>query len=214
MSYPPYAGVDTYGQPNVDAWWTRGWTAQNDAYLVAPSPIGVFPGAPDVTYVDITHPYFDFDGSPLSGFLTFMPTSNVSITQSGTTWRMPKRLSGTTTVSPYINGFGWHQDSSGSIFIFRGQLYVRLMQTDASGMTTDNGDPLTYHVIEHFEGGRKFHISVPGDSSTPADLDSLIVEGSVKPYIYDPTNILANEESGYSDYVPFEPGADLFGGNA
>ena len=65
MSYPPYAGVDTYGQPNVDAWWTRGFTAQNMDYLVAPSPVGEFPGSPVYTPVNVTHLYFDEDGSPL-----------------------------------------------------------------------------------------------------------------------------------------------------
>jgi hypothetical protein len=193
MSYPPYAGIDTYGQPLVDAWWTKGWTSQNPDYLVAPSPNGIFPGAPNVTYVNVTHPYFDFDGSPLGGFLTFMPASNASLTQSGTTWRLPQRLSGTTTFGPYYSGFGWHQDSSGSIYLQRGELFVKLMQTDASGLVTDSGLALTYLVIEHFEGGRKFQISVPGASSNPVDLDSLIIPGTLETYVFDPTNVLADE---------------------
>ena len=60
-------------------------------------------------------------------------------------------------------------------------------------MTTDNGNALTYWVIEHMEGGRKFAISVPGDSSTPADLDSLMVEDSLETYVFDPTNVLNDE---------------------
>jgi hypothetical protein len=210
MSYPPYAGVDTYGQPLVDAWWTRGWTSQDPDYLVAPSPTSPWPGAPDVTYIDVTHLYFDMDGSPLTGFLTFMPLTNVSITQSGTTWRLPARLSGTTTISPYLTGWGWRQDSSGSIYLFRGQLYVSLMQTDASGMTTDSGDPLTYLVIEHFSGGRKFQISVPGDTTSPADLDSLMISGTLEPYIYDPTNVLADEHVATIGYSALNPPATTF----
>ena len=192
MTFPPFAGVDTIDQPNIDAWWTRGWTAQNQAYLVAPSPDGNLPGNPDVTYVHITHAYRDEDGSPLPGFLTFMPLTSANITQNGTTWRLPARLSGTNTFSPFT-GFGFHQDSSGAIYLFRGQLFARLMQTDASGLVTDSGNPLTYMVVEHFEGGRKFQISVPGDSTDPVDLDSLIVGGTLEPYIYDPTNVLADE---------------------
>ena len=122
-----------------------------------------------------------------------MPLTSASITQGGTTWRLPARLSGTTTISPYFTGFGWHQNSSGSIYLYRGQLNVNLMPTDLAGMVTDSGSPLTYLVIEHFQGGRKFQISVPGDSSSPADLDSLMVEDSLETYVFDPTNVLNDE---------------------
>lgn len=214
MSYPPYAGIDTYGQPNVDAWWTRGWTAQNQAYLTAPSPNGNVPGAASVTYVNVTHSYQDSDGSPLTGFLTFMPLDSASITQNGVTYRLPARLSGTTTFGPYTTGFGWHQDSSGSIYLYRGQLFVKLMQTDATGLVTDSGNPLTYLVIEHFEGGRKFQISVPGNSSDPVDLDSLMVAGTLEPYVFDPTNVLANEIPSTSSYTASQPSQDIDGGDA
>lgn len=193
MTYP-FGGIDTNDQPLIDAWWTRGWTNQNLAYIPAPTP-NAFPGAPPATRVNITHAYYDQDGSPLTGFLTFMPTSSASLTVSGVTWRLPARLSGTTTISPVQSGWGWLQGDSGRMYLRRGMLYVTLMATDISGLVTDSGSPMTYQVIEHFDGGRKFLISVPSASDSPADLDSLIVPGSVTPYIYDPTNVMADEMS-------------------
>jgi hypothetical protein len=214
VSYPPYPGIDTYDQPLVDAWWTQGWNAQTKEYLTAPTDDATFPGAPDVTYVDVTHSYYDLDGSPMTGFLTFMPLTSANLTQSGTTWRLPARLSGTTSLGPYTTGYGWRQDSSGSIYLYRGQLFVKLMQTDPTGLVTDSGNPLTYLVIEHFLGGRKFQIQVPGDSTSPADLDSLMVAGTLEPYVFDPTNVLADEHSAFIDYTPTTPNFIIDGGNA
>lgn len=196
MSYPPYAGVDTYGQPLVDAWWTPGWNAQTKDYLVAPSPNGDLPGAPALTYVQVTGSFWDEDGSPLSGFMTFQPSDSSTITANGNTWRLPARLAGTTTISPYFTGWGWHQDSSGSIYLFRGRLVVNLMATDISGLVTDGGQPLTYTVIEHWLGGRKYSISVASaDSGESQDISSLIVAGSVEPYPYDPSAPLQDQSA-------------------
>lgn len=216
MSYPPFAGVDTYGQPLVDAWWTRGWTAQNKDYLVAPAPGEGMPGSPSATYVNIVHGYYDGDNSPLSGFLTFMPTSSANLTQGSSTWRIPARLSGTTTFSPYAGGWGWHQDSSGEIYLFQGGLYVSLLATDTEGLVTDSGDPLTYMVIEHFEGGQKFQISVPSDSADPVELYSLMITGTLAPYVYDPTNVLADECAAPINYAEQQQQqlTDIDGGNA
>lgn len=195
MTTPSYPGVDTYGQPLVDAWWTPGWNAQTKAYLTAPSPGGNLPGAPPITTVSVSGSYFDEDGSPLVGFLTFQPSEDATLTVSGKSWRLPARLSGTTTLGPYTTGWGWHQNSSGSIYLFRGQLFVTLMATDMSGLVTDSGQALYYTVIEHFLGGRKYQITVPsGDSTATQDINSLIVAGSVVAYQYDPTNVMADEE--------------------
>lgn len=194
MSYPPYPGVDTFDQPLVDAWWTPGWNAQTKEYLVAPSPTAGLPGAPPLTWVGVIGSYWDGDGSPIGGFLTFQPSEDATFTSGGTTWRLPARLAGTTTWGPYTTGWGWHQDQSGSIYLYRGQLFVSLMATDEDGLLTDSGNPLYYTVIEHMPGGRKFQIMVPAaDSSTTPDINSLIVEGSVTPYQYDPSNVMADE---------------------
>jgi hypothetical protein len=43
-------------------------------------------------------------------------------------------------------------------------------------------------VTEHWQGGRRYQITVPSSSAPgPVDINSLIVPGSVKPYAYDPT---------------------------
>ncbi len=219
MSYPPYyPGVDTYDQPLVDAWWTPGWNAQTKDYLVAPTLTGTFPGAPPVNYLVVTHGYYDDDGSPLPGFLTFLPSDNVTFTSGSSTWRIPARLSGTTTLSPQFTGFQWQQDASGSIYLYQGMLYVRLMCTDTSGIVTDSGDPLTYTVIEHFLGGQKFSVTTPSaDVATePIDLYSLMVTGSNTPYPFDPTNVLLDESPLTTPLVPsaWGTGGDIDGGGA
>jgi len=52
-------------------------------------------------------------------------------------------------------------------------------------VTTDSGLPLTYHVVEHFLGGRIYDISVPTSAET-LDLSSLIIPGTTKKYKFDP----------------------------
>ena len=104
MSYPPYAGVDTYGQPNVDAWWTRGSTAQNKAYLVAPSPVGEYPGAPDITHRSMSPtPTSIQTGRRCTGSLTFMPLTNARLRRAAPPGGCLPGYRGTTTVSPYFN---------------------------------------------------------------------------------------------------------------
>jgi len=74
---------------------------------------------------------------------------------------------------------------------------VTLMTTQNSAIVTDSGNPLTYHVVEHFLGGQQYDIAIPDSAVSPTDLRSLIVPGTIQPYAFDPVFPLANE-----GYVP------------
>jgi hypothetical protein len=205
MSTPFFpAGIDTFDQPLVDAWWTPGWTSQNQAYIPAPgSPFNSSP--PQVTYVNVTYRYFDMDNSPLGGFLTFMPSDSSVLTISGTSWRLPQRLTGIPL--PIIFGPGGpgqatNQFGSGKVYIQGGLLAVALMPTDLAGLVTDGGAPLTYTVIEHMPSGRKFTITVPSASADPVDLGTLIVPDTTVPYGYDPMFPLSDEGVSAAPYQP------------
>lgn len=213
----PYPGIDTFDQPLQDAWWTPGWTAQNQAYLPAPStPFN--PGNPQVTYVNVIHRYFDMDNNPLGGFLTFTPSDNATLTISGTSWRMPQRPTGIPLPVLYgPGGPGWatNQFGSGKIYIQGGLLAVALMPTDLTGLETDGGQPLTYTVTEHMQAGRKYSITVPSASSNPVDMNSLVVAGSVVPYTFNPVFPLGDEGITETDEGTIPPvPVDLDGGSA
>lgn len=188
MTFP---GTDTGDQPLIDAWDTPGWNAQTKDYVPAlGSNVLTSVQFPAVTTVTITKGYFDLDQNPLGGFLTFMPSDNVTITQGGTSVRIPARLAGVqglAGVPPPGGGLLWSEQGSGKIFIWAGLLEVGLIATDTVGLTTDGGGPLTYAVTEHMLGGRQFTITVPKASATPVDLDSLIVSNSVSAYPFDPS---------------------------
>lgn len=188
-----YNGTSNADDPLVQPWYIQGWTAQAiGADTIEASPAGLSAPAnfpQDLVFVLVTHGYFDLDQSPLGGFLTFMMSDNVSISSGGNTIRMPARLAGWDASQ---TGFSWANWGSGKLYIRNGQVSVLLLATDNAGMTTDSGAPLTYWVSEHMMGGRTFQITAPSASSSPADLDSLIVAGSVQPYQYDPVNPMGN----------------------
>lgn len=191
----PYPGIDTYDQTIQDAWWTPGWTSQNQAWIPAP-PNGLNPGNPQVTYVNVTHRYFDMDNNPLGGFLTFMPSDSATLTISGTSWRMPKRLTGIplpVIIGPGGPGWATNQFGSGKCYIQGGLLAVALMPTDISGLVTDGGQPLTYTVTEHMQNGSQYTITVPSASANGVDLGTLIVPETTQPYAFDPMFPLGNE---------------------
>lgn len=166
-------GIDNYGQPLLDAWWTPGWTSQNDSYIQVPpsqySPQG-FPQ--DLSYVTVTGNYFDTSSDPLSGYLTFWPSSALTF-QSGSSYTyMPQRYAGTNQTLLGLNQMG-----DGKIYLWYGQLSVILLATDNAGMTPAS---FTYHVIEHYLNGLQYDIVVPSaDVSTAVDIHSLIVPGSI-----------------------------------
>lgn len=201
---PIYNGTDYQNQPLVDAWWTRGWTAQtgefstmpaaNDEFIqpkyVPAAQPGTFPNFPsNLAAVNVAASYFDMDGSPLPGFLTFQMSDSVTLQDpTGTYFRLPQRYAGNQNdgSSFAINNFG-----SGKIYIWKGLLQALLFATDNPGITTDSGGPFVWNVVEHFLGGRTFRITVPSASAPgPVDINTLIVAGSIQPGDFDPASPL------------------------
>lgn len=221
MSTPSYNGTNNADDPLVTPWFLPGWTAQaipadtvqamgviggeNAPGSFAPLPLPAY-----LEYVQVTAPYFDIDGNPLSGFLTFLMSDNITLTANGFTYRLPARYVGAdnTLMPGGMNNWG-----TGRIYIRRGLMSATVFATDNSTMVTDSGNPLTFHVVEHFLGGQQFDITVPAATVSPADLRSLIVSGSAAPYDFDPVNPLGNES-----YVPLAatttPANDIDGGGA
>jgi len=185
------------------AWYTRGYTAHlgangemvytpliastpaNTDYASLPSAIG--------TYTEIHQQYFNPDHDPLGGFLTFMPSDSFTYTADGVSYRVPRRLSGTETwpsLDSGVSPWAFSMEGSGCIYIWLGFLVVKLFPTDIDSIVTDSGNPLTYHVIEHFQEGREFDITVPS-SDTALDLTAdCMIDGSMRPYQFDPVNPL------------------------
>src|SRR5712692_9882121 len=150
----------------------------------------------DMTSAIVQQAYFDGDENPLGGFLTFMPSSAFTINGTGTSVRIPARLSGTETwpgTDAGMSPWAFSMEGSGKIYIWKGVLLARLFCSDNPGVVTDDGKPLTYHVQEHFAGGREFDISVPvAAAGTSPYISTLIIPGSVQPFNYDPLNPLGD----------------------
>lgn len=201
-----YNGANNQTDTLVTPWNISGWTAQAipaDTVQVVP---GVFSAAPfpsTVVFAQLTASYFDFDSNPLSGFLTFWQADNATLTTGGKSYRLPARYAArdNSMLPGGMNNWG-----TGRIYIRRGQVSVTLMCTDNTGIVTDSGAGLSYHVVEHFMGGRQFDITVPMATVSPADLFSLIVPGSITGYAYDPADPEANE-----GYVPVTPASVMIG---
>lgn len=175
MTFNP--GTDTFNEPLRSAWWTPGWTAQNQSYI--PVPPGQFASQgfpPNLVYVNIIGNYFDLDGNPASGYLTFWPSSSLTFTIGGGTSTLEQRFAGMNQSFLGINNLG-----TGKMFLWNGQLAVALLATDNSNMTPSS---FSYHVIENFAlGGREFDIIAPkadaASNTTGTDINSLIVPGSI-----------------------------------
>jgi hypothetical protein len=204
---PGYDGQENADDPLVQPWYIPGWTAQAaaaDSVQVTAGDLTPDGFPADLAYVNVTGSYYDLDGSPLGGFLTFLMSDNVTVTASGKTIRIPARLAGM-TAQP--TGYARQSWGSGIIYLERGHLAVTLLATDAEGMVTDSGDPLTYWVTEHFLGGRTYQVTVPAASDSPADISSLVVAGTASPYSYDPVSPMG------SDLIPvLLPGSPQYPG--
>jgi hypothetical protein len=213
MSMPAYNGADNADDTLVSAWNTPGWTAQSIAADTIQTTPGLFSAAPfptDIIFAQLVAPYFDFDGNPLSGFLTFMMSEGITITNVGKAYRIPARYAGRDNSMTPGGLMNW---GTGRIYIRNGTASVTIMCTQQTGLVTDSGSPLTYHVTEHFLGGQQYDIIVPSNTVSPDDIRSLIVSGSVQPYNYDPADPTANE--GYTPLVPsLSVNNDIDGGGA
>lgn len=175
-----FQGPDYSNQPLLPAWYIYGWTNQNPSYLPAPvSPFATTPFPSDQKFVNVQGNYYDGATNPLGGYLTFEQSDNITVTESGAVWRIPAGLVG---IIPQGDWWGYNYQNSGKIYLVQGGLDVILAATDNPNITTDSGSPLVYHVKEYFYGGQNYDIMVPGaDSSTPVDIHTLIVSGTVEP---------------------------------
>lgn len=198
------------------AWYTRGYTASlgpNGEFVYSPliQSTGANTGYANLPadlsgYTEVHQNYFSGDHDPLGGFLTFMPSDSFTATENGVSYRVPRRLAGTETwpsLDSGVSPWAFSMEGSGSIYIWMGLLVVKLFPTDGSNIVTDGGQPLTYHVTEHFQEGRQFDITVP-TSGTVQDLTALIVPGSIRPAPFDPINPLGSglEEDLWENVVP------------
>lgn len=181
-------------------WYTVGYTAQlgpDGTFVYTPlipsqSPYVDFADFPsDLTqFTKVTGRYFSPDGDPLGGFLTFMPSSGVTVTENGVSYRIPRRLAGTETwpaLDSGVSPWAFSMEGSGNIYIWLGLMVVKLLPCDNSNIVTDDGEPLTYHVVEHFIGGKQFDITVPTTTNT-VDLYSAMRPGTMRPNEFDPVN--------------------------
>lgn len=172
----PFFGQDTATEPLIDPWWTPGWTSQSPKYQVAPLNPFTIAGFPNsAVYVNVTAFFFDDDGNPISGNLTFYPSTSLTMTtvQNGqnVTTVIPQRLVG-------YNYWDYNQSGSGKMYIHNGQLLVSLLATD-NAVASMVPASFSYHVVEHFQGGRTYDIMVPSTSANPVDINSLIIPGSI-----------------------------------
>lgn len=195
MTTPLNNGANNQTDPLVTPWNIRAWTAQAipaDTIAVANDINAPAPLPANLTYVQVTAQYLDFDNNGLSGFLTFMMSESITVVSNGVTYRLAARPAGRDDMT---NTFGMNNFGSGRIYIRNGRMSVTLMTTQNVAIVTDSGSPLTYHVVEHFLGGQQFDISIPSSAVSPVDLRSLVVSGSIKEYGYDPMFPIGNEEA-------------------
>jgi len=196
-SQPSYNGTNNATDDLVQPWYIPGWTsqgAQQDTIAVTEGIADAAPLPSNLVYAVVQASYFDFDGNSLSGFLTFQMSESITVISNGITYRLPQRYAGRDNS---ILNTGLSNWGTGRIKIWRGLMSVTLMTTQNSAIVTDSGNPLTYHVVEHFLGGQQYDIAIPDSAVSPTDLRSLIVPGTIQPYAFDPVFPLANE-----GYVP------------
>lgn len=179
MTSLTFGGPDYSNQPLLPPWYTVGWTAQAPTFQPAPAnPYAALPFPSDQVFVNVNAMYFDGNGAPLGGYLTFQQSEDITITESGVTYRVPARLVG---LVPPGAGYGYSYRGSGKIYLYRGQLNVNLMATNNLSTATDSGNALVYHVKEYFMDGRNYDIAVPRTTSSPVDISTLIVSGTITP---------------------------------
>jgi hypothetical protein len=180
MSLWSFPFADTVNEPLVDAWWIPGFTSQAPGYIYATNPLlANGPGFPaGLNYVSINGSYYDTSGNPLSGYLTFWPSSPLTFDIDGHTTFMPQRYAGLN-----FSLIGVNQMGDGKIYLQYGRLYVSVLATDNANMTPTS---FTYHVRENFEGGNQYDITAPSaDDTAIQDIRSLIIPGTIRPIIDD-----------------------------
>lgn len=195
MTTPNFITVnDEEGGPGktLNPWYIPGWTWQNRQTTNLPAPLANATGAAptDMTSLVLNQQYFDVDFDPQGGFLTFMTSEPFTINEGTQSWRITRRYAGTETWPSIDTGtspWAFSLEGSGRIYIWNGLIQVRLLATDNTGIVTDSGSPLIYHVIEHFPGGQEYDITVPKNTDVATtSIRDLIITGTIEPYKYDP----------------------------
>lgn len=179
MPVQTFGGPDYSNQPLLPAWYVIGWNAQAPTFLPAPAnPFATVPFPSDQVFVEVTAAYYDGNANALGGYLMFEQSEAFTITEGGTTFRIPQRMVG---LVPPGAWYGYSYRGSGRVYLFAGKLDTNLLATDNPSAVTDSGAPLVYHCKEFFLGGRNFDITVPKATTSPVDLGSLIVTGTITP---------------------------------
>lgn len=176
MSLWSFPFADTINEPLVDAWWIPGFTSQAPSYIYAANPmLATGPGfPPGLKYVTINGSYYDTIGDPLSGYLTFWPSSPLLFNIDGAYTTMPQRYAGVN-----FSLIGVNQMGDGKIYLQYGRLCVSVLATDNANMTPSS---FTYHVRENFVGGNQYDIIAPmADDTAAQDIQSLIIPGTIRP---------------------------------
>jgi hypothetical protein len=184
----PYA--DTINEPLVDAWWIPGFTAQAPGYIYATNPLlASGPGFPaGLDYVTINGSYYDTSGNPLSGYLTFWPSSALIFDIDGAYTYMPQRYAGLN-----FSLLGVNQMGDGKIYLQYGRLLVSVLATNNANMTPSS---FTYHVRENFIGGNQYDINAPtSDDTEIQDIRSLIIPGTIRPITDDENDMYSQVTS-------------------
>lgn len=175
MSYPDISR-QTIGEPLANPWYIPGFTAQNPNYLVLPTSPFNLPGFPTAAlYVTVIGNFFDDDGNPISGFLTFYPSAQLQLTDpsTGAVTIIPQRFVGQNLYD--VPGAFW---GTGQMFLKNGQLQVKLLATD-NAVVSMIPTTFTYQVTENWLGGRTYDIVVPSTDTTTVDINSLIIPGTI-----------------------------------
>lgn len=195
--WPAYLGTFNADDTLVQPWWIPGWTAQAipEDTVVAGHETGLGVNFPsNLAFVSITGNYADTNSSGIAGFLTLMMSDSIMVEDAGKYYRLPQRLTGTMNEAM---PFAYNNWGNGILYLRLGRLNIEVFATDqtasGSSITTDSGQPFTYWVTEHMLAGRTYQITVPSSASPgPADINSLIIPGTVRPYKYDPVNPMGN----------------------
>lgn len=204
--FPTYNGIANASDTLVQPWFIPGWDAQNiqqDTKVAIINGQIVGPGfPPNAVFYNVVGNYFDSNGSGLSGFITMKMSDGITMTVSGNTYRLPSRYVGAMDLSI---PFAYNNWGSQRLFIRYGRLNISLMATDQASIggtiICDNGGTLFYWVTEHWLGGRVFQITLPSTATSPVDINSLIVPGTIVPYQYDPVNPGGNDLTRYSEEI-------------
>lgn len=137
----------------LNPWYVPGWTVQNPVWVAQPSEYLYAPFPKELKTVNVSGEFYTTGRRPMSGYLTFEPSSKVTYTPAeGDKFSILPRIT--------------------KCYLDKGSLNVTLLATDNEGTAPAT---FTYHVVEHFLGGTEYDINVPKDSVDQVDITDLII---------------------------------------